>query len=86
MERLTNEEEDLIFETKPKLFSIVTIILPKETILLLRARVLEIKSTKESNPEQGTLDQTVTELVLSTMKSKDFSITLKVSLEDKVYP
>jgi hypothetical protein len=68
------------------LFSIVTIILPKETILLLKARVLEIKSTKESNLEQRTLDQTVTEVVLSTMKSKDFSITLKVSLEDKVYP
>jgi hypothetical protein len=30
MERLTNEKEDLIFETKPKLFSIGTIILSEE--------------------------------------------------------
>jgi hypothetical protein len=32
LERLTNEKEDLIFETKPELFSIGTIIISNETI------------------------------------------------------
>jgi hypothetical protein len=39
MERLTYEKEDLIFETKLKLLSIGTIILSKETILLLNVGV-----------------------------------------------
>jgi len=39
MEGLTNEEENLIFETKLELFSIGTITLSKETILLLNVGV-----------------------------------------------
>ncbi len=53
MERLIDEEEDLIFETKPKLFSIGIITLSKETISLLNVGVSKIRSTKESNPKQG---------------------------------
>jgi hypothetical protein len=54
MEGLANEEEDFIFETKPKLLSIGTIILLEETILLLSAGVLEIISIEEFDPKEGT--------------------------------
>jgi hypothetical protein len=40
MESLTNEKEDLIFEIKPKLFSIGTIIILNETISLLSVGVI----------------------------------------------
>ncbi len=46
----------------------------------------EIKNIEEFDPKQGTSDQIVAEVVPSIMKSKDFSIKPKVSLEDKVYP
>ncbi len=85
MEGLIDDEEDLIFETKPKLFSIGTIIFFKERISLLRVGVLKIRSTKEFDPKQGTLDQTIIEMVPPIMKSKDFCVKLEVSLEDKVY-
>jgi hypothetical protein len=85
MEGLIDEEEDLIFETKPKLFSIGTIFFLKERISLLHVGVLKIKSTKESDPNQMTLDQTIIEMVPPIMKSKDFCVKLEVSLEDKVY-
>jgi hypothetical protein len=39
MERLTNVEEDLIFETKPKLFSIGTITLLEKTVSMLSVGV-----------------------------------------------
>ncbi len=51
---MEDEEEDLIFETKPKLFSIGTIIFLKERISLLSVGMLKIRSTKESDPKQGT--------------------------------
>jgi hypothetical protein len=86
MERLTYEEEDLIFETKLELFSIGKIMLSKEMISFLSVRVSKIRSIEESDPEQGTLDQIVAKVVLSTMKSKDFYVKLEVSMEDKVYP
>jgi len=86
MEGLTDEEEDLIFETKPKLFLIGTIIFSKETVLLLNVGVLEIRSTKESNLEQGTSNQLIVEVMSSTMRLEEFCVRLKVSLEDKVYP
>jgi len=54
MERLTNEEEDLMFETKLELLSIGTIILSKEMILLLNVGMSEIRSTEEFDPKQGT--------------------------------
>ncbi len=47
MERLIDKEEDLIFETKPKLFSIGTTILSKEMVSLLSVKVSEIRSNEE---------------------------------------
>jgi glycerol-3-phosphate responsive antiterminator len=49
MEGLTNEEEDLTFETKPKLFSIGTITILDETISLLTIGVSEIKINGDLN-------------------------------------
>ncbi len=86
MEGLTNEEEDLIFEAEPELFSSNTITLSKEIVLLLSVQVLKIKSTTKLDPKQGTLDQTTIEMVPSTMKSEYFCVRLEVSLEDKVHP
>jgi len=86
MEGLTDEKKDLTFEIEPKLFSIGTITLSEKTISWLNVGVSEIRSTKESNPKQKTLDQTTTEMVLSIVKLKDFCVKPKVSLEDKVYP
>jgi len=86
MEGLTNEKEDLTFEIELELFSIGIITLSEETIPWLNVGVSEIRSTKESNPEQKILDQTTTELVLSIVKKKNFCVEPKVSLEDKVYP
>ncbi len=54
--RLTKEEEDLIFEIKLAMFSIGTITISKETILLLSIGKFEIKMNEECKP-QGTLDQ-----------------------------
>ncbi len=68
------------------MFSIGTITLSEETISWLNVGVSEIRSTKESDPEQKTLDQTTTKMVLSIVKLKDFCVKPKVSLEDKVYP
>jgi hypothetical protein len=86
MEGLTNEKEDLTFEIEPKLFSIGTITLSEETISWLNVGVSEIRSTKESDPKQKTLDQTITKMVLSIVKLENFCVKPKVSLEDKVYP
>jgi len=51
MEGLTNEEEDLIFEIEPKLFSIRKIIISYETISLLSVGIVEIKINGESTPK-----------------------------------
>jgi hypothetical protein len=48
--------------------------------------VLEIRSTEKSDLKQRTLNQTIAEVVPSTMKSKNFYVKLEVSFEDKVYP
>ncbi len=53
LEGLIDEEEDLIFETKPVLFSIGTIIILKETISLVNVGVSEIRSNEEFDLEQG---------------------------------
>ncbi len=53
MEGLTNEEEDIICETKPKLLSISIIIILNETISLLSVRVIKIKINGEFEPKQG---------------------------------
>jgi hypothetical protein len=47
--------------------------------------VWEIRSIQEYDQKQRTLDQTIQEVMLSTMKSKDFCVRPEVSLEDKVY-
>jgi hypothetical protein len=52
MEKLTNEEEDLIFETKLELFSIGTINVLDETISLLNIGMLEVRISGESDQEQ----------------------------------
>jgi hypothetical protein len=57
LERLTNEEENLIFEIELEVFSIGTITISKETILLLSTRKFEIKINEECKPQQGTSDQ-----------------------------
>jgi hypothetical protein len=56
MEGLTNEKEDLIFETKPELFSISTKTISKEIVSLLNFQVLEIKINETFEPKQGTSD------------------------------
>ncbi len=54
-------------------------------ISLLNVGVLEIKITKEFYSKQRTSNQTTTKVVPLIMKSKDFCVRPKVSLEDKVY-
>jgi hypothetical protein len=46
----------------------------------------KLEALRKSNSKQRTLDQTTTELVPSKVKSKNFCVRLKVSLEDKVHP
>ncbi len=67
------------------MFSIDTITLLEEMISLLNVGVWEIKSTKESDLDQRTLDQITAKVVPSTMKSEDFCVRLEVSLENMVY-
>jgi hypothetical protein len=50
------------------LFSIGIITLSEKTISLLSVGVLKIKSIKEYDPKQRTLDQIATKVVPSTMK------------------
>jgi hypothetical protein len=54
LEKLIDEEEDLIFETELKLSLIGIITISNETISLLSIGVLEIKISEKSNLEQGT--------------------------------
>jgi hypothetical protein len=53
LEGLTNEMEDLIFETEPQFFSIGSITILDETVSLLNVGVSKNRKTKESNPKQG---------------------------------
>jgi hypothetical protein len=69
MEGLIDEEEVLIFETKPELFSIGTITISEETISLSSIGVLEIKINDKSESHQRTLDQGAIEVVPSTTKT-----------------
>ncbi len=85
MEGLTNDEEDLIFEIELELLLIGTITLLEETVSLSSVGVSKIRSIQEYDQKQRTLDQTTKEVMLSTMKSKDFCVRPEVSLEDKVY-
>jgi len=85
LKRLTNEEEDMIFEIKLELFSISKIIILDETVSLLSVRVLEIISIEEFDPKQRTLDHRVVEVVPSIIELKDFYVKPKIPLENKVY-
>ncbi len=53
LEKLTNEEEDLIFEIEPKLFSIGTITISKEIVSLLGIGVSMIRPMKNLNHNEG---------------------------------
>ncbi len=46
--------------------------------------MLKIRSIEESDPQQGTSNQTITKMVPSTVKLEDFCVKPDVSLEDKV--
>ncbi len=85
LERLTDEKEDLNFETELELFSIGTIIISNEKNSLLSVGMSKIKISEESKPEKGTLDQMVTKVVPSTIKLEDFYVKPEISLEEKVY-
>ncbi len=84
MEGLTYEEEDLVFETKPKLFSIGTITLLEEIVSLLNVRMSEIRNIEEFDLKQGTSNQTTTKVVPSIMQSI-FFVKPEVSIKNKVY-
>jgi hypothetical protein len=74
MDGLTNEEEDLIFEIEPKMFSTGTIIILNEIVSLLSVGVIEIKINGESKLKQGILDQGAVEVVASTTKTMEFNV------------
>jgi len=74
IEGLTNEEEDLIFETKPKFFSIGTITFLEEIVSLLNVGVSKIRSIGDSDLEQRTLDQTTTKVVPLIVKLENFCV------------
>jgi hypothetical protein len=60
MEGLTNEEENLIFETKLELFSIGTISISYEIVSLLSIRGSKVRVNGECDLEQQALDQGTT--------------------------
>jgi hypothetical protein len=74
LEGLTNEDEDLVFDIEPKLFSIGTITISSEIISLLNVGVSEIKSIEESNLGQRTSDKKTTKMAPSIIKLEDFYV------------
>jgi len=80
MQKLTDEEEDLIFEIEPILLSIGTITFSEKIVSLLSVGVSEIKSTKEFDSKQRTSNQITTQVVFSIVKSKDFCVRPKVTI------
>jgi hypothetical protein len=86
LEGLTYEEEDVIFEIKPKLFSISTIIISYEVISLLSTKMSKVKINGKSNTESKTSDQGIIEVLHSTTNTTKFHVRPKTSLENKVYP
>jgi hypothetical protein len=68
MENLTDEEEDLIFETKPKLFSIGIIIFSNEKNSLMNVGVIEFIINGEFELEQGISNQGATKVVVQQQK------------------
>jgi hypothetical protein len=65
LEGLIDEEEDLIFETKPELFSIGTITILDEIVSLLSVKVSKIRTNGKSKPQQRILDKSKVEVVAS---------------------
>ncbi len=63
------------------MFSIGTIIISDETILLLSVGVSKIRIDEESDLEQGTSNQRTEKMLPS--KPKDFYLGPKISLEDR---
>jgi hypothetical protein len=86
LERLIDEEEKLIFKTKPKLFSISIITTLNETISLMSIGMSEVKFNGEFDPKQETSHQGAIEMVILTTNTTKFHVRLEISLEDKVYP
>jgi hypothetical protein len=80
LEGLIDEEEDLIFEREPKLFSISTITISNEIISLLNIGMSEIRINAKSDLEQETVDQGVTEVVPLTTKTTYLNVKPKISL------
>ncbi len=76
----------MIFEIKPKLFSIGTITISDEVISLLSTGMSEVKINGKSNLESKTSDQGIIEVVLSTTDTTKFHVRPETSLENKVYP
>jgi hypothetical protein len=60
LEGLTNEEEDMIFETKLELFSIGKIIILDEIVSLLNIGVSKIRINEEYDPKQRTSNRGAT--------------------------
>jgi hypothetical protein len=75
------EEENLIFEIKPKLFSIGTITILNETISLLSIIMSKIRISEEFDLEQRTSNQGAIKVAPSTTKTTKFNVKLKISLE-----
>ncbi len=86
MEGLTNEEEDLIFEIEPELFSIGTIINSNEIVSLLSVRVSKIIINGKCEPQWGITNQGRAKVVASTTKTTKFNVRPKISMENKIYP
>jgi hypothetical protein len=85
MEGLIDEEEDLIFDIKPKLFSNSTITISDEIISFLNVGIINIIINGKIKLKQGISYQRAAETMVSTTKTTKFNVKLETSLEDKVY-
>ncbi len=64
----------MIFEIEPKLLLIGTITISEEIVSLLSIGVSKIKINEEFEPQQGTLDQRLVDVVPSTTKTTKFNV------------
>jgi hypothetical protein len=67
-------KKDMIFEIEPKLLLIGTITISEEIVSLLSIGVSKIKINEEFEPQQGTLDQRLVDVVPSTTKTTKFNV------------
>jgi hypothetical protein len=70
LEGLTYQMEDMVFETKPKLFLIGTISISTKRISMTSIGMLEIRINEEFEPKQGRSYQKIAKVLLSTTKPK----------------